>query len=62
MTMAAASRCFSFIASNEISCEASVNAKIWPVSSVGMKPFGMITKSHAVSTKVSNMTPIVKRR
>ena len=41
-TIAAAARCFSAIASNEMSCEASVNAKIWPVSSVGMNPLGMI--------------------
>jgi hypothetical protein len=32
------------MASNEMSCEASVNAKICPVSSVGMKPLGMSAK------------------
>ncbi len=39
-TIAAAARCFSAIASNEMSCEASVNAKIWPVSSVGNETLG----------------------
>jgi len=50
------------MASNEMSCAASVKAKIWPVSSVGMKPFGMSTKSHAVSTNVRSITAIVVRR
>jgi hypothetical protein len=39
--MSATARCFSDIASNEMSCAVSVNAKIVPLSSVGMKPFGM---------------------
>ncbi len=30
----------SIIPSNEMSWEASVNAKTWPVSSLGMKPLG----------------------
>jgi len=45
-----------------MSCEASVKAKIWPVSSVGMKPFGMTMKSQAVTTKVRSITTIVTRR
>jgi hypothetical protein len=42
--ISATARCFSAIASNEMSCAVSVNAKIVPLSSVGMNPFGMTTK------------------
>ena len=36
------------IASNETSCAPSVTAKIWPMSSLGMKPFGMLENSQPV--------------
>ena len=34
----------SIMPSNEMSWAVSVNANTWPVSSLGMKPLGMITK------------------
>ena len=42
--ISATARCLSTMASNEMSCAVSVNAKIVPLSSVGMKPLGMIRK------------------
>ena len=39
-TMAAAFSWWSIMPSKEMSCEASVNAKTCPVSSLGMKPLG----------------------
>src|SRR5207247_9627921 len=47
---------------DELSWAASVNAEIWPVGSVGMKPFGIATKSQAVNTKVRSITPMTVRR
>ena len=58
-TMAAASRWCAIMLSKEMSCAASVKAKICPVSSSGMKPFGTTMKSHAVPTIVARKTPIV---
>ena len=43
LTTLATRRCRSRIASNEMSCAASVVANIIPVSSVGKKPFGTVT-------------------
>ena len=34
----------------------AVETVIWPMSSSGKKPFGMVANSHAVATKVSNAT------
>ena len=39
-----------------MSSAASVVMRIWPMSSSGKKPFGMVTNSHAVATKVSSAT------
>src|SRR5215470_13742856 len=50
-TMAAASRWCAIMLSKEMSWAPSVKAKICPVSSSGMKPFGMTMKSHAVQVQ-----------
>jgi len=60
--MSATARCFASIASKEISCAVSVNAKIVPLSSVGMKPFGMTRKKYAVKANVRSNATIVVRR
>ena len=41
-TMRATWRCMATIASNETSCEASVNTNSWPLSSLGRNPLGAI--------------------
>ncbi len=61
-TMAAAFCWCSFIASNEVSCAASVMQKIWPVSSSGKKPFGIHTNKNTVATNVASAMPSVTRR
>ena len=50
-TMAAASRWWAIMASNEMSCAPSVKAKICPVSSSGMNPLGTTMKSADVPTR-----------
>ena len=52
-TIAAASCWWATISANETSCAASVKAKIWPVSSVGMKPVGRMRAIHTVSTAIT---------
>ncbi|AMM24063.1 hypothetical protein AX767_06680 [Variovorax sp. PAMC 28711] len=41
----------------EMSSAASVVIWIWPMSSSGKKPFGMVTNSHALSTKARAAAP-----
>ncbi|MNT30534.1 hypothetical protein D3C72_1663320 [compost metagenome] len=53
MSAAATRSCSAFMAVNEMSSAASVVIWIWPMSSSGKKPLGMLTKSQAVTTKVS---------
>ena len=61
-TIAATACCFSRMASNEMSWAASVNAKIWPVSSLGMKPFGMARKAQAVTARLAIKLTTVTHR
>ena len=53
--------CFSAIAGNEMPCAPSVKPKTWPMSSLGRKPFGILTKSHAVSASTTAEKTIVAR-
>ena len=53
--------CFSAIAANEIPCAPSVKPKTWPVSSLGRKPLGILTKSQPVATSTTAETTIVER-
>ena len=54
---AATRLCRATMAGKEVSSAASVEIWIWPMSSSGKKPFGMVTKSQAVAMKVSKATP-----
>ena len=49
------------IAEKEMSSEASVLMRSWPMSSSGKKPFGMTTKSQAVAAKVASATTSTSR-
>ncbi len=60
-TTAATSFWCSTIDSKEMPWAASVGAKIWPVSSVGRKPFGTWTNSHIVATRTSAENTSVPR-
>ncbi|MCY1301729.1 hypothetical protein D9M70_513590 [compost metagenome] len=58
----AASRRRSDIASKEMSCGPSALTRIWPMSSSGKKPLGIVTNSTAVSTKVRPAATSTVRR
>jgi hypothetical protein len=60
-TISATSCCSFAIASNEISCGASVKQKICPVSSVGRKPFGMRANRKPVAIVMATNTSMTKR-
>ncbi len=42
-------------------CAPSVKPKTWPVSSLGRKPFGILTKSQTVSARMTAEKTIVAR-
>ncbi len=60
-TTAAAAFWCSTIASKEIPCAASVGEKIWPMSLLGMKPFGTIRKSRIVARRMAAEKAIMSR-
>ena len=61
-TIAAARACSSTIAGNEMSSDASVLMRSWPMSSSGKKPLGMAMNSHAVAAKVASATHSTAKR
>ena len=50
------------MSSNEMPWAASVNAKAWPMSSLGRKPVGIAVNSHPVAASTAAETIIVARR
>jgi len=61
-TMAATRSCRSTMAVNEVSSADSVLAWIWPMSSSGKKPLGMLLQNHTVATKLATATPSTQAR
>jgi hypothetical protein len=59
---AATCACRPIIASKEMSCDASVLTRIWPMSSSGKKPLGMVAAIHRVSSRLPTATAPISQR